>query len=563
MSSVPQVPKVRMVEGFLHKLRTWWEHFTPIEKLVITRRLGNLPLLFKITPDKHVIRALIQFWDLDRVVFAFKDFELTPKLEEILYFTSLKYGRSDSYNLFRKEFSYTQVHWQVRRPIAFVVALLGTLVFPREQGYISTCICSVDRVLFEGVEWRRTHCGCNLLLQMWAMEDFHQRKNMDDICFSNINHINSFYDRMKEFVYPVGTDDWYEFLAHRTSDQVQWKYPLLPHSPAYIRCKRFYYIEFIGLKGLQPYAPVRVLQQFGQAQVIPLRANMRNSEISFRPNFEVPRASEILHEWDNILTIDIGNGPEKEIPEYQVWFQEGRNSISSEGEQGFEDIGTTIWIRHSLLGTKIVTPGMWAQMENIMRYLDNAGAGPSNVGPSSSLPPPALICVNYELADHPYFTRSKARADMTDSGASDQNGLGLVTVLRDEPEISKGMEPIPYNEHIVNLMQKMANMQSEIDRLQNLTNLSITLNTPLPEHGTNTATPPLFPHVDSPTPQYFPPNPSLHKTNPTASKQSTDPQQPNFPQNNLQQANPLPFTTSYAPQTSLTQTSVIQTNSLT
>ncbi|KAH0655787.1 hypothetical protein KY285_030669 [Solanum tuberosum] len=458
MSSVPQVPKVRMVEGFPHKLRIWWENFTPTEKLAITRKLGCLPLLFKITPDKHVIRALIQFWDPDRVVFAFKDFELTPTLEEILYFTSLKYqrmgqiiphsqsgkkflrylglknekklrcfennwvsldylyeryGRSNSYKMFRKEFSCTQVHWQVRRPITFAVALLGTLVFPREHGYISTCICSVARVLFEGVDGEELtvvpmilaeifralgKCkrgesnffeGCNLLLQMWVMEHFHQRKNMDDICFSNINHINSFYDRMKEFVYPVGTDDWYEFLAHRTSDQIQWKYPLLPRSPAYIRCRGFYYIELIGLKGLQPYAPVRVLQQFGQAQIIPLRANMRNSEISFGPNLEVPRAKEILHEWDNILTIDIGNGPEKEIPEYQVWFQEGRNSISSEGEQGFEDIGMTIWIRHSRLGTKIVTPEMWAQMENIMRYLDNAGAGPSNVGASSSLPPPA------------------------------------------------------------------------------------------------------------------------------------------------------------------------------
>uniref|UniRef100_M0ZZK2 Uncharacterized protein n=1 Tax=Solanum tuberosum TaxID=4113 RepID=M0ZZK2_SOLTU len=183
------------------------------------------------------------------------------------------------------------------------------------------------------------------------------------------------------------------------------------------------------------------------------------------------RAREVLHEWDNILTLDIGTGPEKEIPEYQVFF--------------------------------------------LLTYS-----------------PQRLICVDYELADHPYFTRSKARADMTDSGASDQNGLGLVIVLQDEPETSEGREPIPYAEHIANLMQKMANMQSEIDRLRNLTNLSITLNTPLSEHGTNTATLPLFPHVDSLTPQYFPRNPSLHKTNPTASKQSTNPQQPNFPQNN-------------------------------
>jgi len=43
---------------------------------------------------------------------------------------------------------------------------------------------------------------------------------------------------------------------------------------------------------------------------------MRVSEISFEPNYEVPRSEEILHEWNNILTIDIGNGPEREIPEY-------------------------------------------------------------------------------------------------------------------------------------------------------------------------------------------------------------------------------------------------------
>ena len=116
------------------------------------------------------------------------------------------------------------------------------------------------------------------------------------------------------FVYPIGTDDWYEYLTSYTSDQIQWKYPLLSHSPAYIRCKRSYYIELIGLKGLQPYAPVRILQQFGRAQVIPHRANMSVSEVSFGQNFKVLRAREILHEWNNILTMDIEKGHEREIP---------------------------------------------------------------------------------------------------------------------------------------------------------------------------------------------------------------------------------------------------------
>ncbi|KAH0706122.1 hypothetical protein KY289_011198 [Solanum tuberosum] len=116
---------------------------------------------------------------------------------------------------------------------------------------------------------------------------------------------------------------------------------------------------------------------------------MRVSEISFGPNFEVPRSREILHEWNNILTIDIGNGPEKENLEYQVWLREDRNRMSPEGEQGFEDIEMTIWIRHSHLGTKVVTPEMRAQMEIIMQYLDNVGARGRNVGASSSLSPPA------------------------------------------------------------------------------------------------------------------------------------------------------------------------------
>lgn len=80
----------------------------------------------------------------------------------------------------------------------------------------------------------------------------------------------------------------------------------------------------------------------------------------------------------------------KRIPEYQVWLREDRSNISPEGEQGFEDVGTTIWLRNFHLGTKIVTLETWARMENIMQYLNNVGARPSNVGVSSSLPPPTL-----------------------------------------------------------------------------------------------------------------------------------------------------------------------------
>ncbi|KAK4351281.1 hypothetical protein RND71_030594 [Anisodus tanguticus] len=196
-----------------------------------------------------------------------------------------RYSCRDGYKLFKNEFSCTPDHWRTKRPIAFTIALLGTLIFPLEYGKISTCICSVAQTLFEGVDGAQLtlapmilaeifralgKCkrgetsffkGCNLLLQIWAMEHFYQRPNMVDICFSESNKIVSFYDRTKWFVSPVGVNDWYEFLASRTGDQIQWKYPLLPNTKkAYIRCKRLYYIKLIGLKGLQPYAPLCILR---------------------------------------------------------------------------------------------------------------------------------------------------------------------------------------------------------------------------------------------------------------------------------------------------------------
>lgn len=91
MDLIPQISNFKMVEGIPHKLKIWWEDFSLGQKLAIARRLGFLTSLFKISPDKHVIRVLLQFWDPDRVVFKFKDFELTPTLEEIHYFTNLRY----------------------------------------------------------------------------------------------------------------------------------------------------------------------------------------------------------------------------------------------------------------------------------------------------------------------------------------------------------------------------------------------------------------------------------------------------------------------------------------
>ncbi|KAK4348258.1 hypothetical protein RND71_034597 [Anisodus tanguticus] len=71
--------------------KIWWTNFDLGSQMAIRRRLGCLVSLFDIFPDQHLVRALIHFWDPDRVVFRFGDFEMTPTFEEIGYFTNLIY----------------------------------------------------------------------------------------------------------------------------------------------------------------------------------------------------------------------------------------------------------------------------------------------------------------------------------------------------------------------------------------------------------------------------------------------------------------------------------------
>lgn len=107
------------------------------------------------------------------------------------------FGHKKGYTAFKKEFSCSAEKWKKKLLNAFSIALLGTLVFPKENGKIETClgsiICSLAhgvgsvevtlvpmilaeilRVLPKCARGKGLFEGCNLLLQLWAMEHFYR-----------------------------------------------------------------------------------------------------------------------------------------------------------------------------------------------------------------------------------------------------------------------------------------------------------------------------------------------------------------------------------------------------
>ncbi|KAH0761068.1 hypothetical protein KY290_017141 [Solanum tuberosum] len=423
----PNFPSTQMVVKVNPTLKVWWKDIERNRELEANELLGGLTALISVESDRHLIKALLKFWDSERLVFKFRDFELTPTIEEIGGFLGLPYrdremivphkpsprsflkqmgmhhnpnllclkegwisleflysrfGDEEGHENFHKEFACSPAKWERYRLNAFAVALLGSLVFPREGGKIHTSLSYVVRMMARGgrtivpmilaeiiraltkcIKGKRYFEGCNFLLQLWAVEHFYQRTNSVDILRGTMgNKIINHTSRMKYFDSPVGTEDWFVYLRERSAINIQWKYYWLKPRRVIIRGNDLYFIELIGLNGMQPYAPLRVLRQFGQIQMIPLRSHMGQYEYDFGP--EIPQVGTILRRWEKVITIEVREHKPFCTPEYYVWLLEDAEHVdlSKEGIPGFGDEKERRWARNLLNRDYEITPEMRQQI---------------------------------------------------------------------------------------------------------------------------------------------------------------------------------------------------------
>ncbi|KAK4733721.1 hypothetical protein R3W88_007982 [Solanum pinnatisectum] len=380
-------------------LKVWWKDIEKNRGLEANELLGGLTTLVSVESDRHLIKLLLKFWDPERLVLKFKDFEPTPMIEEIGGFLGLPYkkremivphkltprsflkqmgmhhnpsliclkegwisvefiysrfGDEEGHENFHREFACSPAKWERYRLNAFAVALLGSLVFPMERGKIHTSLSYVVRMLARGgntivpmklaeiiraltrcTKGKRYFDGCNFLLQLWPVEHFYQRANMVDIIRGSMgNKITNHTSRMKYFVSPVGTEDWFVYMRE----------PLL------------------GLNGVQPYTPLRVLQQFGQIQMIPLRSHISHYGYDFGP--EIPQVGTILQRWERVVTIDVREHRPFCTPEYYIWLLEDAEHVdlSEEALPGFGDERERKWARNLLNNNYEITPKMRQQI---------------------------------------------------------------------------------------------------------------------------------------------------------------------------------------------------------
>ncbi|KAH0655511.1 hypothetical protein KY285_030393 [Solanum tuberosum] len=314
-------PNPQMVVDVNYKLRNWWMDIKRDREREIRQLLGG-PLLefwdpvrmvfkfvdFDLTPmieeisdfidlPYHECEMMVPYKPSSREFLKSLGMKSNPTLPSLnlgwIHFDFLysRFGRDDSYYSFIDGFECSVEEWETYRLNAFAIALLGSLVFPKIRGMIGTrlgyvvrdlgqregeprktlvpmILAEIMRSLSACVDGRMFFEGCNFFLQLWAIEHFYLRFDAVDIFMGYGNKINNHPRRMIAFTVPVGFIDWQIFLTELESYRIQWKLHWLSTPHAIVRGDDRYFIELIGLKGVQPYIPLRVLRQFGRTQAL-------------------------------------------------------------------------------------------------------------------------------------------------------------------------------------------------------------------------------------------------------------------------------------------------------
>uniref|UniRef100_M1CMJ9 Aminotransferase-like plant mobile domain-containing protein n=2 Tax=Solanum tuberosum TaxID=4113 RepID=M1CMJ9_SOLTU len=329
-------------------------------------------------PD--LIGTMVKFWDSDNMVFRFGEVEMTPTIEEILAsyesvsmcnkrrfkpdtdllfpktwdFAEIReklslvkadwmdrmpgpniplrkfyyrFGRARAYEKFKEEFV-SEEKWKETRPLAFVICLLGTMVFPQGPNYtIHPNVVMVTHAIFYGVGYgsaikyytlapmiladiyraldkcqsgERFFQGCNLILQWWMMRHLikaHEPTEPDPLERPNRLESHDWWVQRNHFNRVGGQEFWYPRLQGLRDENVQWSIQcLVVTKQMVIRAEKTPYLIFAGLRGTRPYAPGRVLRQLGGKQEIPQISDMKKF-VTDHENGRVSFAEDIRRAW--------------------------------------------------------------------------------------------------------------------------------------------------------------------------------------------------------------------------------------------------------------------------
>ncbi|MBA0638635.1 hypothetical protein Godav_022223 [Gossypium davidsonii] len=218
--------------------------------------------------DKHLFRALAQFWNPVYSCFTFGGVDLVPTVEEYMVLLRCSKIQADKANsravnvptFLKKLMNITEMNTKKKVDV-FALSVYGLVVFPKALGHVDETVTD----LFDRLDKRVTPVP---LLLAWFHSHFWKVDKVSYWVFSEN------YSPLKEIVAILRRDDiseekWIAILQNLQEEDIEWRAPWIPPDKILYRCGIFDWVPLLGIWGAVGYVPLLVLRQYRSRQFVP------------------------------------------------------------------------------------------------------------------------------------------------------------------------------------------------------------------------------------------------------------------------------------------------------
>ncbi|MFQ6657430.1 hypothetical protein Gotur_027107 [Gossypium turneri] len=304
----------------LHELND----FTPLsgsEKLFIrewndeVRQLfysnyGDLPYLLDVKVDKHLFRALAQFWNPAYSCFTFGKVNLVPTIEKymaLLQCLKIQVDRAYSRAVNSLKDLILAHPDTKKREDVFSLSIYGLVVFPKALGHVDEAVTNL-------FDWRNKRVT-----------------PVPTILAETFRSLNAYRKNLQE-------------------EDIEWRAPwLLPDEILY-RYGDFDWVPLLEIWGVFGYAPLLVLKQYRSRQFIPATQGIAECEILYKGDGYKKKIREMSNVWNQIHRIKRLAVDPMTTSEYNEWWVRRINdNISKQIQGNNQSIEENLWVVSSEL----------------------------------------------------------------------------------------------------------------------------------------------------------------------------------------------------------------------
>ncbi|KAA3470708.1 Nucleoside-triphosphatase THEP1 [Gossypium australe] len=378
LSELWDFTRVSVLQNELQELRDIWAHWDEGTKHWFYQKYGNIPYLLDVKVDKHLFRAMTQFWNPAYNCFTFGKVDLVPTIEE--YMTLLRCPRilvdkayskaANAPTFVKKLMSITGmsepwvtaqiqqkgdgkcIPWVILRDLIlahsdaknkadiFTLSIYGLVIFPKALRHIDEAVTDLfDRLdkkitpileLVSKSRRRKIYWMCATITGMVSRTFLEGGQDLLPGFLRRLFPLKEEVARQRRI--DISEEKWMAILQNLKEEDVKWRaFWMVPNEILY-RCGNFDYVPLPRIWGVTGYTSLLALRQF-----IPVTYGLAQSEFSYKVDNYKKRVWEVYDTWKQTRLMKRLAVGAMATPEYNDWINDNIPGLSLEGARSIEE----------------------------------------------------------------------------------------------------------------------------------------------------------------------------------------------------------------------------------